>query len=159
MGRPSALYSASFRGSPSAALSGLADIESFLLSPDLPAHAFRIDNHTGEPEIRLRVFLIIWIHFYRKTQLLECFLIPEIDCLFLSDVFFQMGELSPDYSGDHIAHPIVVAQFLVLIPWSVFPWPEWTIFLPYLPLPSSSVSSIPPEDPVIILFPLKEIAL
>lgn len=95
------------------------DIQRFLLSPHLAAHGLRFDQHTGKPEVWFAVFFIIRIHLHR--QILQTFFVSFIDIFFLCDVFFQVRELSPHHPGNHVAHPVVVTQFLMLIPGSIFP--------------------------------------
>ena len=52
---------------------------------------------------------------------MEALLIPHIDGLFLGDMLLQMRVLAPNHTGDHVAHAVVVAQFLMLVPRCVLP--------------------------------------
>ena len=73
-----------------------------------------INGHAAEPEIRHALFFIPRIHFNR--QILQAFRISLPDCLFLLPMFFKIRELPPDDTGNNIAHAVVVADLLMLIP-------------------------------------------
>ena len=95
-----------------------ADIENFLFATYLLAHGVRFNDHTTEPEIRFTICSIIWVHMYRKF--LQSIFISFINCFLLCNMLFQIRELSSHYACDHIAHAVIVSQFLMLIPRSIF---------------------------------------
>lgn len=101
------------------AFPGLGDGEALVLIPYLLAQCFWVDEHTGEPIVGLGVCGTVGVH--GDWKVFEAFFVPLIDGFFLGDVFIQMGVLSPDYSGNDIAHAVVVAQFFVLVPGCIFP--------------------------------------
>ncbi len=93
-------------------------VQGFFLAPYLLAHGIAINDHTAEPIVRLAVFFIKWIHGYRKV--FEAFFVPFIDRFLLSHMFIKVLILAANDTGDDIAHAVVVAQLLMLIPGSGF---------------------------------------
>ena len=84
---------------------------------DLFAHIFLINNQSGQPEVWLGT---VNNRVHMNRQIAKSVAVSLIYCLFLCDVFFQMRILTADNTGDHVAHAVVVADFLVLIPRGVF---------------------------------------
>ena len=90
------------------------DVAGVAVGTDLLAHGFGIDQQAGQPEVRLHGVRQIRVH--ADGQVLQAFLIPKINGLFLGDVLLQIGDLAADNARDHIRHAVVVAGLLVLIP-------------------------------------------
>ena len=99
------------------ALSARALVEIVLLSSDRGCHCVLVDQHAAEPEVGLRVLSVPGVHADR--QVVEPLLISLPDRLLLRDVLVQIGDLASDHSGNDIAHAVVVADLLVLVPGSV----------------------------------------
>ena len=94
-------------------------VQVFPLSPDSRSHGVFINQQAAEPIVWNTVFLIKWIHLYRK--ILQSLLISLIESFFLADMLFHVWNLSPHDPGHDIAHAVVVADLFVLIPRSRFP--------------------------------------
>ena len=84
------------------------------ISPHLMDHGFRLDDHAAEPEVRDGFFGVVWVHFYGETC--EAVPIAFIDFSFSFDVLVEVGKLAADDAGDDVAHAVVVAYLLVLVP-------------------------------------------
>ena len=100
-----------FRG---AALALFVDVQGVGFAAHLLAHCILVDNHAAEPEVRFAVLRVVGVHLHREA--FEAFLVAHVDGLFLGDVLLQVGHLAADYAGDNVAHAVVVADFLVLVP-------------------------------------------
>ena len=100
-----------FRG---AALAGLVDVEGFGAAADLLAHGILVDDHAAEPEIRHGILFVVGVHLHREA--LQTFAVAFVNGTLLCDVFFKVGHLTADHTGDDVAHAVVVADFLVLVP-------------------------------------------
>ena len=96
----------------------LRNEQRLVIIPDLLAHSFLINDHAAEPIVRHRFFCIIRIHLY--GQIAEFLFISLVNRLFLVDVFLQIRQLTANDAGDDVAHPVVVSDFLMLIPWGGF---------------------------------------
>ncbi len=84
-----------------------------MVIPHLSAHGIIVNNQCGQPVIRSGPFRN-GIHSDRKSlQPLE---VPLIHGLLLCDVLLQMKILTANHTGYHIAHAIIIADLLVLIP-------------------------------------------
>lgn len=100
-----------FRG---AALALFMNVQGIRFATHLLAHSVFIDNQAAEPKVRFAVFSVIRIHLNRES--LQAFLVTHIDGLFLGDVLFEVGHLAAYHTSDDVAHAVVVADFLVLVP-------------------------------------------
>ena len=100
------------------ALAGFIDKRSLRIGAFLQAHGLRLDQKTGQPVVRITV-CGNRIHAYR--QILQILPVPFVDRLFLRDMIFEMRQLSPDDPRNDIAHAVVVAELLMLIPGGIFP--------------------------------------
>ena len=101
-----------------AGLSVLGTVKSLRIAPNLPAHSLWIDNHGREPIVWFAARLVKGIHLH--GQIPEPLPIAVIDCFFLRNMRFQMGILAADHTSNNVAHAVVVADLLVLIPRGVF---------------------------------------
>ena len=90
--------------------------EIILLATDFFTHRILINNHAAQPEVRLRLLSIERIHGHR--QVFEPISIPLVYRPLLPNVFIQIRNLPSNHSSDDITHPVVIANLLVLIPWS-----------------------------------------
>ena len=97
-----------------AALAFFVDVEGVGFATHLFAHGFLIHNQTAEPKVRFAICGIIRVHLHRET--LEAFFVTFINRFFLRNVFFQIRHLATHHARNHIAHAVVVADFLVLVP-------------------------------------------
>ena len=97
-----------------AALAGLVDVEGVGTAADLLAHGILIDDHAAEPEVGHGILFVVGVHLHGES--LEAFAVAFVNGAFLGDVFFQVGHLAADHAGNHVAHAVVVAHFLMLIP-------------------------------------------
>ena len=102
-----------FRG---AGLPCLCAVKGFAVRAHLGAHGVLVDDQGGEPVVGNGAR-----HdgVHRHGQIPQPLAIALIDRLFLGDVLLQMGVLAPDDPGDNVAHAVVVAHFLMLIPGGV----------------------------------------
>ena len=97
-----------------AALAGLVDVEGVGTAADLLAHGILIDDHAAEPEVGHGILFVVGVHLHGES--LEAFAVAFVNGAFLGDVFFQVGHLAADHAGNHVAHAVVVADFLVFVP-------------------------------------------
>ena len=97
-----------------AALAFFVDIQGICFAAHLLAHGAFVDDQAAEPEVRFAVFGIVGVHLHRES--LQAFLVAHVDCLFLGDVLFKVGHLAAYHARNHVAHAVVVADFLVLVP-------------------------------------------
>ena len=98
-----------------AGLALLMDVTCVGIASYLPAHGVGINEQAGQPEVRLHDVRQIRIH--ADGQAGQAFLIPIIDGLLLGDVLLQIRQLAADDARDDVAHAVVVAGLLVLVPW------------------------------------------
>ena len=96
------------------ALSGFGLVQVVLLSTDHGRHGVLVDDQAGKPEVRLGIRFIEGIHPDR--QIGEPCLIALVDGLLLSDMLIQIGHLATDDARDDVAHAVVIADLLMLIP-------------------------------------------
>ena len=85
----------------------------------LVCHAFRFYQQTAEPVIGYTVFLIIWIHSHRQP--FQSLSVSSVNFFLPSYMLFQIWDLTPHHSSNHIAHPIIIAKLFMLIPGSCLP--------------------------------------
>ena len=97
-----------------AALAGLVDIQRLGAAANLPAHGVLVDNHAAEPEVRHGIHDVVGVHLHGQS--LEPFAVAFVYGAFLGDVLLEVGHLAADHSRDDVAHAVVVADFLVLVP-------------------------------------------
>ncbi len=97
-----------------AALAFFVDVQCFGFAAHLLAHGVLVDDQAAEPKVRFAVFSIVGVHLHRES--LQAFLVTHIDGLFLGDVLFEVGHLAAYHARNHVAHAVVVADFLVLVP-------------------------------------------
>ena len=97
-----------------AALAFFVHVQCVGFAADLLAHGVFVDNQAAEPEIRFAVGFVVGVHLH--GQAFQALLVAHVDGLFLGDVFFEVGHLAADDSRDDVAHAVVVADFLVLVP-------------------------------------------
>ena len=97
-----------------AALAFFVDVQGFGFAAHLLAHGVLVDDQAAEPEVRFAVLGIVGVHLHREP--LQAILVTHIDGLFLGDVLFEVGHLATYHSSDDVAHAVVVADFLVLVP-------------------------------------------
>ena len=97
-----------------AALAFFVDVQGLGFAAHLLAHGVLVDDQAAKPKIRFAVFGVVGVHLHRES--LQTFLVAHVDGLFLGDVFFEVGHLAAHHARDHVAHSVVVADFLVLIP-------------------------------------------
>lgn len=97
-----------------AALAFFVDVQGLGFAADLLAHGVLIDDQAAEPKVRFAVLGIVGVHLHRES--LQAFLVTHIDGLFLGDVLFEVGHLAAYHARDYVAHTVVVADFLVLVP-------------------------------------------
>lgn len=50
------------------ALARLGIVQVVVVTTNLTAHGFFIDDHTTEPIVRLGILLIVWVHLYRQVR-------------------------------------------------------------------------------------------
>ena len=100
-----------FRG---AALAGLVDVEGVGTTADLLAHGIFIDDHAAEPEVGHGILFVVGVHLHGES--LEAFAVAFVNGALLGDVFFQVGHLAADHASNHVAHAVVVTDFLVFVP-------------------------------------------
>ena len=79
----------------------------------LAAHGAGIDDHTGQPVVGRGVR---FDRVHRNGQTLEALFVALVDGALLVDMLGKMRVLSPHDAGDHVGHPVIVAEFGVLIP-------------------------------------------
>ena len=96
------------------ALPALVGVEVILFAADHGCHGVLIDDQAGKPIVRLRLFCVEGIHF--NGQVGKTGPVPLVDRLLLSDVLVEMRQLAPDDARDDVAHAVVVADLLMLIP-------------------------------------------
>ena len=97
-----------------AGLAGFMLPELVLFAADKGAHGVFIQDHAAQPEVGLGVLCIIGVHVYR--QILQAFFVAFIDCPLLGDMLVQVRDLAADDTGDDVAHAVVVADLLMLVP-------------------------------------------
>ena len=97
-----------------AALAFFVDVHGFGFAAHLLAHGVLVDDQAAEPEVRFAVFSIVGVHLHREP--FQAFLVAHVDGLFLGDVLFEVGHLAAYHTSDDVAHAVVVADFLVLVP-------------------------------------------
>ena len=102
-----------------AALSLLREIQRVVVAAHLTAHGAPVNYQRRQPVVGAGRFRVEGVHLNRETPQTVPVALP--DGFLLGDVFFQIRILTPDDARDHVAHAVVVAGFLVLIPWRVFP--------------------------------------
>ena len=90
------------------------DIACIGIGSYLLAHRVGIDQQAGQPEVRLHGVRQVGVH--ADGEVLQPFLIPKINGFLLGDVLLQIGDLAADDARDDVAHAVVVASLLVLIP-------------------------------------------
>ena len=101
------------------ALPALVGVEVILFAADHGCHGLLVDDQAGKPIVRLRLFCVEGIHF--NGQVGKAGLIPLVDRLLLGDMLVQVGQLAPDDARNDVAHAVVVADLLMLIPGSSLP--------------------------------------
>ena len=97
-----------------AGLALLMDVTGVGIGSYLPAHGVGVDEQAGQPEVRLHDVRVVRIH--ANGQVSQAFLIPIIYGLLLGDVLLQIRQLATDDARDDVAHAVVVAGLLVLVP-------------------------------------------
>lgn len=97
-----------------AALAFFVDVEGIGFAAHLLAHGALVDDQAAEPKVRFAVFSIVGVHLHRES--LQAFLVAHVDHLFLGNVLFEVGHLAAYHTSDDVAHAVVVADFLVLVP-------------------------------------------
>lgn len=94
-------------------------IQRVVVAAHLTAHGAPVNYQRRQPVVGAGRFRVEGVHLNRETPQTVPVALP--DGFLLGDVFFQIRILTPDDARDHVAHAVVVADFLVLIPWRVFP--------------------------------------
>ena len=97
-----------------AALALFMNVQGLGFAAHLLTHGILVDDQAAEPKVRFAVFSIVGVHLHRES--LQAFLVTHIDGLFLGDVLFEVGHLAAYHTSDDVAHSVVVADFLVLVP-------------------------------------------
>ena len=97
-----------------AALAFFVDVQGLGFTAHLLAHSALVDDQAAEPEVRFAVLGVVGVHLHRES--LQAFLVAHVDGLFLCDVLFEVRHLAAYHTSDHVAHAVVVADFLVLVP-------------------------------------------
>lgn len=97
-----------------AALAFFVDVQGLGFAAHLLTHGILVDNQATEPEVRFAVIGVVGVHQHRES--LQTILVAHIDGLFLGDVLFEVGHLAAYHTSDDVAHAVVVADFLVLVP-------------------------------------------
>ena len=85
-----------------------------VIIPCLLTHRVFVDNHTAEPKVRYHFPFNVRAHLYR--QILQSFLVSVIDRSLHIQVLLEMQELASAYTGNDVAHAVVVAEFSMLVP-------------------------------------------
>ena len=97
-----------------AGLAFFMDVTCVAVGTNLLAHGVGGNEQAGQPEVRLHDVRQIRIH--ADGQAGQAFLIPIIYGLLLGDVLLQIRQLAADDARDDVAHAVVVALLLVLVP-------------------------------------------
>ena len=97
-----------------AGLAFFMDVTCIGIGANLLTHGVGGDEQAGQPEVRLHDVRQIWIH--ADGQVGQAFPIPIIYGLLLGDVLLQIRQLAADDTRDDVAHAVVVARLLMLIP-------------------------------------------
>ena len=97
-----------------AALAFFVHVQGFGFAAHLLAHGVLVDNQAAEPKIRHRVLFVVRVHLHREA--FQTFAVTFIDGALLGNMFFEVGHLAAYHTSDDVAHAIVVADFLVLVP-------------------------------------------
>ena len=97
-----------------AALAFFVDVKGIGFAAHLLAHGVLVDDQAAEPKVRFAVLGVVGIHLHWES--LQAFLVAHVDGLFLGDVLFKVGHLAAYHARNHVAHAVVVADFLVLVP-------------------------------------------
>ncbi len=97
-----------------AALAFFVDVEGLGFAAHLLTHGVLVDDQAAEPEVRFAVLGIVGVH--ADGIALQAFLVAHVDCLFLCNVLFEVGHLAAYHARNYVAHAVVVADFLVLVP-------------------------------------------
>ena len=99
-----------------AALARLGNVQGVGLPAHLAAHGLGLDGQAGQPEVGDAVVGVVGVHLH--GQVLQALPVALVDRPLLGNVLLEVGNLPPDDAGDDVAHPVVEAHLLVLVPGS-----------------------------------------